>query len=567
MRERKAIGRLIGLSLGWALLASPAAAADSPAALQSTEPALAPVSDHLPPWIDLGAEYRVRSLFVNPYELNGTTVRDTNWTEQRLRLDLALKHPGVVKLVVQLDVLDGVLFGDNGEFGKDPSPFSGVSIASKRPNNTAWELGLLPGRDPLDPRSYAPSLKGVDAIEVNHAYGEVSLPFGVLRVGRQPLNEGAGVSAHDGGRHNRWGVSSFHDTADRVLFGTKLDEAIMVLTHGRAHKVDSSLHRGVLLAGFYDWQNQGAIYHQTDDTAQMGASIQWRQDEAGWFDTRWRDFKLALTFVHARNDRFNTRLYAFPFTATANIGAWSFLVHGNVVRGNTREVSEGFAVLSSGEAKRQKLAGQAVQAVVDWRWGPLTATLEFDYSSGDDDPRPGGSITSFSYARDLNVGLLLFEHILAFESARATAVGIENLSSLDAESFPITEVSTEGRFTNAIAFFPQLDVAWIDSARHHFHTRFGALFAWTNPGGVVDPIQTILAVDGNDVADDAVNFHGGDPGSYYGTELDLQLEWTWRQYFKWTVEAAVLFPGDALQDAHGDAVTAFFVENRFLFIF
>ena len=64
-----------------------------------------------------------------------------------------------------------------------------------------------------------------------------------------------------------------------------------------------------------------------------------------------------------------------------------------------------------------------------------------------------------------------------------------------------------------------------------------------------------------------VNFNGGKPGSYYGTEIDLQVEWTWRELFTWTVEAAAVLPGDALRDANGDAVPAFLVENRFVFTF
>jgi len=90
--------------------------------------------------------------------------------------------------------------------------------------------------------------------------------------------------------------------------------------------------------------------------------------------------------------------------------------------------------------------------------------------------------------------------------------------------------------------------------------------AWPD-AGVVDPVATILARDGNRIDDDAVNFHGGDPGTYYGTELDGQLTWAFRERFLWTVEAAVLFPGDALEDENGDAVTAMMWENRFEVLF
>ena len=188
--------------------------------------------------------------------------------------------------------------------------------------------------------------------------------------------------------------------------------------------------------------------------------------------------------------------------------------------------------------------------------------------AGDSDPRASTPITSFSFSRDFNVGLLLFEHILAFESARSVAVGIENLSSLDAESFPLTEVQTEGRFNNAIALFPQLKIDMLPAeSDHKLHLRLGTLFAWPEADGVVDPIITALAEDGNKIDDDAVNFHGGDPGDYYGTEFDAQLEWSLKETFFLTIEGAALLPGNSLQDKNGDAVPSFLFETRFTYVY
>ncbi len=114
--------------------------------------------------------------------------------------------------------------------------------------------------------------------------------------------------------------------------------------------------------------------------------------------------------------------------------------------------------------------------------------------------------------------------------------------------------------------FSQIQFQWIDGPKHWFHTRIGVLAAWA-PKGSVDPISTNLREDGIEIADDAVNFFGGKPGSYYGTEIDLQLEWSIADHFIWTLEAAVLFPGDALYNENQMAVNAFLVENRFLFVF
>lgn len=238
------------------------------------------------------------------------------------------------------------------------------------------------------------------------------------------------------------------------------------------------------------------------------------------------------------------------------------------INGTSREISEGFAELSGTNATTQDIVAHGFQAVFDYLIGPVTATIEFDYATGDDDPRVTTPITTFNFARDMNVGLLMFEHVMAFESARSAAVGIENLAGLDSASFPLTEVSTEGRFTNAIAIFPQVKVDLYKTPNSVFHTRAGALVAWSQTqGGVVDPILTALSEDGNRIDDDAVNFNGGKPDRFYGTEIDLQIGLTYKEYFRWTIEGAALLPGPALYDQNGDAVNSFLLENRLEFRF
>ena len=106
--------------------------------------------DTPPRTFELDAEYRVRNMHLRPWELSGTEIGSATWTQQRLRVDAITRQEGVGAIILQLDILDGVIFGDNGAFGKDPSSISGVSLAAKRPNNTIWEMGLMPGKDPLD---------------------------------------------------------------------------------------------------------------------------------------------------------------------------------------------------------------------------------------------------------------------------------------------------------------------------------------------------------------------------------------------------------------------------------
>lgn len=521
----------------------------------------------LPHWFDLDAEYRTRTVYINPLELNDTGVRAIDWTEHRLRLGMSFDHGDWIGLHTRIDVLDGVLWGDNGEFSQTPSPNAGLAIASRSPNETRLGVGLGDDLDPLDPDSYGPQLESADSISIDHVYGDVLLPFGLLRVGRQPAAIGATLGGHDGGRHNRWGASSHGDIADRFLFGTKLDEIVRRI-RGRSGTSEVSMDDGVVLATWLDLYNTGDLYQAGDNLRQNGLLLSWNVAEADWGGADWRGVQAAAGLVHLGNDDFTTKIWALPFVLQGTVGPFSLEANLSYITGQTREMSEGLSVLNPRPARRQPLRALGARAIADVEIGPTVLTLEFDYAQGDDDPRQESRITTFSFPRDLNVGLLLFERILAYESERVAAVGEENLRNLEAPSFPLTEAATDGRFTNAVALFPQVLVKWLDTAEHGFHTRFGVLMAWPQaPGGAVDPVMTSLADDGNEIADDAVNFHGGDPGSYYGTEFDLQITWTYRERFFWTVESAALLPGSSLEDENGDAVPSFLLENRLEFVF
>lgn len=517
---------------------------------------------------EFNAEYRVRSTRIEPLDLSGLDPAAVSWTEQRLRIDSALIAPKIGRLNFQADVLDGVLWGDNGSFIGSPRSNSGISLSAKRPNLTRWEVGLPEGSDadPLDPDSYVPVLVDAPLMEVNYLYADVVLPIGLLRVGRQPLNYGDGIAGHDGGAYNRFGASQYGDAVDRILFGTKLDEAVKIATRDN-HVVDTSLDNGLVMGLFYDFMKQDRIQRQNDDLRQMGLALDFKRKNADWLGFDWRNVRLSGNVVYLNNEKFDSDVFGIPLIAEAEIESLSLRFLYLHTRGDTREISEGFAALGSNEPQRQQLRAHGAQAIADLNLGRAVVTMEFDYASGDGDPRSTTPITSFSFARDKNVGMLLFEHIMAFETARSVAVGVENLSQTDVESFPLTEVQTDGRFTNAVAIFPQLYVDLIRKPKSTVWLRTGALFAWPEDGGVVDPIMTTLREDGEQVDDDLVNFHGGKPGSYYGTEIDGQLGWRYKDHLEWVIEGAVLFPGDALQDANGDATNTFLLENRFVFNF
>lgn len=521
----------------------------------------------LPEWLKLDLEYRVETTYIDPLELSGVVADDIHFTDQRFRIDAGFQIPSYGGIFMQMDLLDGVLFGDNGDYGSDPEPTSGLAVTSRWPNHAGWDVGLLPGEDPLDPDSYGPVLTDINPIQLNRVWGEVYLPIGLIRIGRQPATTGPGISLHDGSRSNRWGVSRYEPTADRFLFATKISEAIRMFTAGEGYVPDRSMDDGVFIAVAYDMVVQDDISVGGDDLHQVLGMVQWKAKDPDWGGLDWHDLKLQVAVGGRFGDEFDTEIFAVPVTFEWGLGPVHFLGEFSTIFGNTREISEGLAALRQADETRrvihnQEILGFGARAVLDVEIGPVVATLEFDYASGDSDPRDDSAQTTFYFARDMNVGLLLFEHVLAFESARSAHVGIENLSQLGSDSFPITELRSEGRFHNGIVLFPQVLYRPIED----LGIRFGALVAWAD-APVTDPIMTLLNEDGEKISDDAVNWHGGKPARFYGTELDLQIEWSFREFFIWTLEGAVLFPGPALEDESGDATTAFLVQNRFTFVF
>ena len=509
--------------------------------------------------VKIEPEYRTRVVHINPLDLSGTQTRKMAWADQRLRLDLTMARVGQAAIFVQADVLDGVLFGDNGEAFQSPEPTSGVNIASKRANSAGWQVGLLPGGGRLDIDGYGPVLTPIEPIAINYAYGEIALPFGLLRVGRQPLSNLGTISLHDGrsGR-NRWGTEFYHQSVDRVVFGTKISELVGLLSEDD-YTVDTRTDRGVFLGLVYDWLVEDDVQVSSDDLQGVAAQIRVLYPEFEFLGATWRNFRMLATVTYRWDERFETGVYALPFHLSFDVDEWlSLSTTVAYIGGETKEISAGLADLSGRPAVLQRMSALGAQVTLDFHVGPVTLVADFGYASGDADPRANTAHTTFSWPRDHNFGLLLFEHVLAFQSARSVAVGIENLKdNPDAETFPLGEIATEGRITNTIGLFPQIFVDLWDSLRF----KAGALFAFSDTD-IVDPVQTNLAWDGERIDDDAVNFYGGKPGRYWGTEFDLGVEWYYKDFMAVVVEAAYLLPGAGLRDENNDAVPSFMVEGR-----
>lgn len=174
--------------------------------------------------------------------------------------------------------------------------------------------------------------------------------------------------------------------------------------------------------------------------------------------------------------------------------------------------------------------------------GHYGVVADFVYASGDqnfDDDEQ----SAFRIDPNFEVGLLLFHHVMAAQTGRAPVTAGD--PTIVGRPVPDLErVPTGGSVSNTITFFPR---AWYRPAPP-LEFYGGPLFAWSEVD-YADPFNT--RVDGGGHPRNAL---GAKPGPFYGVELDLGARY--RTYLYGTeltlgLEAGVLFPGSALDDATG----------------
>jgi len=502
-----------------------------------------------------GAEYRANLLTIQPLALNDETQKQASWIEHRLRLDGTVDYIDKVKITTSIDALDGVLWGDNGDLGRAPESSSGANINSKNVNFAKLCMGNTSGGNPFDPNSYSFTNCPADTFFIRRLYGDVVTPIGLFRIGRQATTAGSAVALNDGdGRHNRFGFANRGNSVDRILFATKPLEAFK--PKGQRDTTESN---GTFLIMAYDRVVGDQPQILNDDVHQYVTAVRYLGPEV---NRRLKDVELRAFHAYRWDVRNETRINAFGFRAAARFMDLYAGVDATAIVGKTREVSEALRVITNDPAQSQDVRQLGVRGVLRYDRPKFSLYFESDYASGDSDPQVGTPLTQFNFAPDSNVGLLMFKHTLAYQTGRVAAAATELLKSLKAPTIPVESVATNGAFTNAFAIFPQVDVRPIDNLL----IRGGVLMAWS-PAPVLDPIFSQQRRDGVSIEDDLQNFVGGKPGRFYGTELDLRVQYRMYEHFAFDLEGAILFPGDVFKNADGYAARSTLMQARTTFFF
>ncbi|HEX7602441.1 MAG TPA: hypothetical protein VF316_12585, partial [Polyangiaceae bacterium] len=180
-------------------------------------------------------------------------------------------------------------------------------------------------------------------------------------------------------------------------------------------------------------------------------------------------------------------------------------------------------------------------------WGDVAASVEIGYATGDANPYDDVE-RRFTFDPNHRVGLVLFDEVMRWQSARAATAAQDPLLSNGGRPTPgVNLLSSNGgvfgaAYVNPTAVFRPRP--WLD-------LKAGAVLAQTT-SDLVDPYR--LATQGS-----YVNYRGGDAKRHdLGLELDGGIEGRVRierdLQLQLGAQAGVLFPGGALANAAGETM-------------
>lgn len=461
----------------------------------------------------------------------GQNVRVEHWLRLRGRFDFE-DH---LSVVVEADLPRGFVAGDDTRY-------------------------VTAARDPFD--DPAPiTLYG------RQLYLQANTPIGVFRAGHQTSGWGMGLVANDGDTPQMFGDYRRGDIVERLLFATK--------PAGRDHPFV------IAIAGDLVFEDDTADLVDGPDRAMQGVlALAWRDDS----------FDLGVYGVVRHHERDRTAAFPSPaFTESLTVGVVDVAggFHADVpgAQGIVYGQAEGALVVGETDFVRTNWIGEVDPGVArnlkedvvqmggavklgfvhlshpasdttlpngailpppgggGPAWGDVVAEVELGWASGDADPGDGTS-KRFVFDANHNVGLVLFDHVLAWKSARA-ATNAQDPRIVGRAPPGIDLLPSDGGVFGATYLNPRV----IGRPERWWDLKLGVVVAQAT-SDVVDPYR--FGALGS-----ARNWDGGDPEARdLGVELDAGTEVripVGREVVaQLGAEGGVLFPGGAFDDAVGN---------------
>jgi hypothetical protein len=458
--------------------------------------------------------------------LREDTLGQNQFAHHWLRFTPRLQVRSSIEVVGQIDLLTGLALGDRAHDTRaDQTP-----------------------RDTYD---------GFSNVQPRWLYVDLHTPVGLFRVGQQGSHWGLGILANDGNHANLFGDYRYGQINERILFATKpggKDSNFAVIVAGDLVYRDNFAQ---LSKGDHAYQGVLAGLYERE-LKQIGFYAVYRNQSTDRESGRYQGYTDKLEAVVLDGAaRIASRI---PSTSSYVFAAGE----AAAILGSTNLLRTPAQALSGDRTQVRSYGGAAQVGVVvqrrgnkqlSWsdkgaakgditKYGELAVQLEAGYASGDADPYDGEQ-KRFTFDGNHRVGLLIFDELVRWQTARAATAAMDPLLSNAQRPTPgIDLLPTNGGVAGAQYLYPSA----VYRPRPWLDLRGAAVVAQAT-SDVVDPY--ILATTGN-----YQNARKGDPKRRdLGLELDLGAEvrvpLDYGAIANLGVQGGVLFPGGALANGAG----------------
>lgn len=365
----------------------------------------------------------------------------------------------------------------------------------------------------------------ISALDLRKLYLEYKWNSGAFRVGLQTQSWGLGMLANDGNKEPEagdFGQQQYGNTTYRALLAVR-----PLFNMGGAFRAFET----ALAADLINRDGFGE-FAKGDRAFQGVLALRFNKDPENTFG-------VYAVYRNQRNMNVTDGGKATDVFVVDAAGKWEFLKRRN------RVLKVGFEALTingtTTQARNENSALLRVQqfgaaAKVSYKVHQLTLLADWGFASGDQNPADD-RIENFRFDRDFKVGLVLFDQVMAYQSARAGVRASDpNLVGIAPEGADL--LGTAGSITGVWYLFPRVKYGlfdWLD-------VYGGPLFAFST-ARLTDPFNTRLG------GGTALNSLNGRPGLYMGTEVDLGVQARYRPVpellITATGEGGLFLPGDA----------------------
>ncbi|MFC1890216.1 hypothetical protein ACFL4G_10710, partial [Thermodesulfobacteriota bacterium] len=421
----------------------------------------------------------------------------------------------------------------------------------------------------------------IDSFELTRIWADIETPVGLIRAGRQGSDWGIGMLANGGnGFDDDFGDNHFGSTVDRVLFATKPFSVFKAITGGEKPANDP-----LTLALAYDWSvyEDPSANEDDDDVGMFVGALLYETEPvtcglyAVYRDQDHEPSAGDLELTPPGNRPPNEYLEAVILDVFGRLnfnmsddltlfaeGEIAYITGDTTLTTSIIESDPYLDLFPESDVEQLGWVAKVGLRYLPYRqWlQSLEGDIEAGYASGDDNPFDD-EVRAFSFHPDYNVGFILFEEVLAAQSATSAFKLLDTRDVDDNFGGPVKTpgadlLPSDGAVTNAIYVKETLRYRPVE----RLETILSILYARAAQD-VVDPFN-----DGNFKGGfGTVNPQGGPASNReYGWEIDFGVSYTlgFNPFVREPDERGIgmvvglqaghLFVGDAFEDSFGNKI-------------